>query len=57
MPAALPRVPEARVACEAQLGTWATELGAGHELAWVPVPEQVDLQSEAVLAAFRLLTE
>jgi hypothetical protein len=57
VPAALPRVPEARAACEAQLGTWAAELGAGHELTWVPVPDQVDLQSEAVLAAFRLLTD
>jgi hypothetical protein len=57
VPATLPHASEARAACEAQLGTWATELAAGHDLAWVPVPEQVDLQSEAVLAAFRLLTD
>ncbi|MET9221256.1 M14 family zinc carboxypeptidase [Streptomyces sp. NPDC088197] len=43
--------------CSAQHARWAAELAAGHELTWVPVPDQVDLQSETVLAAFRLLNE
>jgi hypothetical protein len=45
-----------RTACAAQHARWARELASGHELTWVPVPDQVDLQSETVLAAFRLLT-
>lgn len=44
-----------RGVCERQLAQWAGELEAGHDLAWVPVPVQVDLQAETVLAAFRLL--
>ncbi|MYS22624.1 hypothetical protein GA0115240_142530, partial [Streptomyces sp. DvalAA-14] len=43
--------------CERQLTDWADELTVGHDLAWVPVADQVDLQSETVLAAFRLLSE
>jgi hypothetical protein len=46
-----------RVRCERQLTRWADELAAGHDLAWVPVADQVDLQSETVLAAFRLISE
>ncbi|MEW2522190.1 M14 family zinc carboxypeptidase [Actinacidiphila alni] len=46
-----------RAACAAQHSLWSTELASGHSLAWVPVPVQVDLQSETVLAAFRLLGE
>jgi hypothetical protein len=46
-----------REACERQLTRWAEELTAGHDLTWVRVPDQVDLQSETVLATFRLLTE
>jgi hypothetical protein len=46
-----------RVRCERQLTRWADELAAGHDLAWVPVADQVDLQSETVLAAFRLVSE
>ncbi|SEO36403.1 Zinc carboxypeptidase [Actinacidiphila rubida] len=42
--------------CERLLLRWADELAVGHDLAWIPVPEQVELQSECVLAAFRLLT-
>lgn len=57
LPPALPGAPAARIACEAQLAAWASELTAGHDLAWIPVPEQVDLQAESVLAAFRLLTD
>lgn len=45
-----------RAACERQLGRWAAELAAGHELTWLPVPVQTDLQTETVLATFRLLT-
>ncbi|MFG1810952.1 M14 family zinc carboxypeptidase [Streptomyces sp. NPDC049040] len=41
---------------ERRLGRWAAELAAGHGLTWLPVPTQVDLQTEAVLAAFRLLS-
>lgn len=44
-----------RAACEHQLSHWADELSAGHDLAWVPVDVQTDLQAESVLAAFRLL--
>ncbi|MCL2552723.1 MAG: 3-hydroxyacyl-CoA dehydrogenase [Actinomycetia bacterium] len=44
-----------RAECERLLLRWADELAVGHDLAWVPVPEQVELQSECVLAAFRLL--
>jgi hypothetical protein len=52
----LPGPAEARVRlmCEAQLTRWAGELEAGHHLVWVPVTDQVELQSETVLAAFRL---
>ncbi|WNI17025.1 M14 family zinc carboxypeptidase [Actinacidiphila sp. ITFR-21] len=46
-----------RQQCERQLAEWADELTVGHDLAWVPVSDQVGLQSETVLAAFRLLTE
>ena len=46
-----------RVRCERQLTRWADELAVGHDLAWVPVADQVDLQSETVLAAFRLISE
>lgn len=55
----LPGAAEARVraACEEQLDQWAGELETGHELVWVPVSDQVELQSETVLAAFRLLSE
>ncbi|HEY5832732.1 M14 family zinc carboxypeptidase [Streptomyces sp.] len=55
----LPGPAEARVraSCEQQLTRWAGELEAGHHLAWVPVTDQVGLQSETVLAAFRLLNE
>lgn len=45
-----------RTTCEHQLTRWAGQLEAGHKLAWVPVTDQVDLQAETVLAAFRLLT-
>lgn len=55
----LPGEDEARLrtACEWRLARWSGELEAGHDLAWVPVSDQVELQSETVLAAFRLLTE
>jgi hypothetical protein len=55
----LPGTAQSRVRrqCEQQLVQWSDELAAGHNLAWVPVPDQVDLQSETVLAAFRLLGE
>lgn len=46
-----------RLQCERQLTRWSDDLAAGHALAWVPVPDQVDLQSETVLATFRLLNE
>lgn len=54
-----PGAGRARVAaeCAAQLARWADELAAGHDLAWVPVPDQVDLQARCVLAAFHLLTD
>ena len=42
--------------CERQLTRWADELAAGHDLAWIPIADQVDLQSETVLAAYRLLS-
>lgn len=45
-----------RAECQRQLDRWAAELEAGHDLAWVPVAEQVDLQAECVLATFRLLS-
>ena len=45
-----------RAECDRLLDRWADELVVGHDLAWVPVPDQVELQSECVLAAFRLLT-
>jgi hypothetical protein len=48
---------QVRTVCEQQLARWADELEAGHRPVWVPVSDQVDLQSETVLAAFRLLTE
>jgi hypothetical protein len=44
-----------RAAGERRLGRWAAELAATHALTWLPVPTQVDLQSEAVLATFRHL--
>jgi hypothetical protein len=37
------------------LREWAADLGAAHALTWLPVPDQVDLQTESVLAAARLL--
>lgn len=46
-----------RTSCELQLTLWSRALEAGHDLAWVPVADQVELQSQTVLAAFRLLTE
>jgi hypothetical protein len=50
------RVRALRADCGAQLTRWADELAAGHDLTWVPVPDQVELQSETVLAAFRLVS-
>jgi hypothetical protein len=47
---------QARDRCERQLIRWSDELAAGHDLAWVPVADQVNLQSETVLAAYRLLS-
>ncbi|WP_329176141.1 M14 family zinc carboxypeptidase [Streptomyces sp. NBC_01477] len=44
-----------QAAGERRLARWAAELAAGHGLTWLPVPVQVDLQTETVLAAFRLL--
>ncbi|MFJ2959485.1 M14 family zinc carboxypeptidase [Streptomyces sp. NPDC087270] len=49
-----PATAEVKVACERQLARWADELTLGHDPVWVPVDEQVRVQSEAVLAAFRL---
>jgi hypothetical protein len=46
---------QVRAAVEHRVGRWAAELAAAHELTWLPVPTQVDLQSEAVLSAFRHL--
>lgn len=52
-----PAVAQLREVCERQLARWAAELDTGHRPMWVPVPDQVDLQSEIVLSTFRLLTE
>lgn len=52
-----PAEAQVRAACDVQLTRWAGDLEAGHHLAWVPVTDQVGLQSETVLAAFRLLNE
>ncbi|WP_327289525.1 M14 family zinc carboxypeptidase [Streptomyces sp. NBC_01198] len=38
-----------------RLSRWAEDLAAGHGLTWLPVPVQVDLQTETVLTTFRLL--
>jgi Zinc carboxypeptidase len=50
-----PAEAQVREVCERQLARWAAELEEGHQPVWVPVPDQVDLQSETVLASFRLL--
>ncbi|WP_405585340.1 M14 family zinc carboxypeptidase [Streptomyces sp. NBC_01190] len=46
-----------RAQCERQLARWSDDLAAGHDLCWVPVRDQVALQTESVLATFRLLNE
>lgn len=40
---------------ESLLTAWAADLAATHTLTWLPVPTQVDLQTESVLTAARLL--
>ena len=50
-----PAADRLREMCARRLARWAAELEDGHQPVWVPVPDQVDLQSETVLATFRLL--
>ena len=50
-----PAADRLREVCARRLARWAAELEDGHQPVWVPVPDQVDLQSETVLATFRLL--
>jgi hypothetical protein len=52
-----PATAEVRAAGERQLARWADELTVRHDPVWVPVEEQVRVQSEAVLAAFRLVVD
>jgi hypothetical protein len=49
------RTQAVRADCERQLAHWVRELEREHQPVWVPVPDQVELQSETVLAAVRLL--
>ncbi|CAG6392382.1 3-hydroxyacyl-CoA dehydrogenase [Streptomyces cocklensis] len=52
---ASPSAEAVRTACARRLARWAAELAAEHGLTWLPVPTQVDLQTEAVLSAFHHL--
>ncbi|WUH91796.1 M14 family zinc carboxypeptidase [Streptomyces sp. NBC_00433] len=54
-PSPLPDAARLRAAATRRLSRWADELAASHDLTWLPVPTQVDLQSETVLTTFRLL--
>jgi hypothetical protein len=49
------RTQAVRADCERRLAHWVRESECEHQPVWVPVPDQVELQSETVLAAVRLL--